>query len=110
MLYLVRYKDGFIIGADGPSPGAAADKAGAATGRAFEDIDAITERASTFVCFDVTRGWLSPKDSERAGGELVDANTGDIVGKTAPIESPDGVELADLKALDVVAEPPVNDQ
>lgn len=104
MLYLVRYKDGFLIGAAGDSPSAAADKAEQATGRKFDDVDAITERDTTFVCYDVTRGWLSPKDANRAGGELVDANTGEVVGTvTAKDEPPVGIDL------DPPTDPPPSD-
>lgn len=84
MLYLMRYKDGFIIGAAGDSPQAAADKAATATARPFADVDAISERDTTFVVYDWTRGWLAPRAAARAGGELVDANTGDVVGLADP--------------------------
>jgi len=79
MDYLVKYKDGFVIGASGDSPAEAMESAAAATARAEDSIDQITERHSTAVIYDCTRGWLAQRSGARKAGDLVDINTGELV-------------------------------
>lgn len=94
MLYLVKYKDGFIVGADGKTPQAALDRAEAATARAFDQVDQLTERDTTFVVYDCTRGWLAPRAAARSDAGLVDVNTGDVVaGALAEPEKVAGIDV-----------------
>lgn len=106
MDYLVRYRDGFTIGASGATPDEALGSANAATARPEDTIDSITERHSTATVYDSSRGWFVPRKESRTLDQLVDINTGDVIGvKLADASKVEGRDLTEeARAAAIIAE------